>query len=71
MLLQALHVGIERKNLNLQVKQLVQNVWELDPTNYTRGYGFVWAVMINSPELPINGEARNDAHIASTDVRLC
>jgi len=27
--------------------------------------------MINSPELPINGEARNDAHIASTDVRLC
>jgi len=41
MLLQALHVGIERKNLNLQVKQLVQNVWELDPTNYTRGYGLV------------------------------
>jgi len=26
--------------------------------------------MINSHELPINGEARNEAHIASTDVRL-
>jgi len=26
--------------------------------------------MIDSPELPINGEARNTAHIASTDVRL-
>jgi len=26
--------------------------------------------MINSPGLPINGEARNAAHIASTDVRL-
>jgi len=26
--------------------------------------------MINSPELPINVEARNAAHIASTDVRL-
>jgi len=22
------------------------------------------------PELPVNGEARNDAHIASTDMRL-
>jgi len=26
--------------------------------------------MINPPELPINDEARNDAHIASTGVRL-
>jgi len=26
--------------------------------------------MINSSELPINDEARNDAHIASTGVRL-
>jgi len=26
--------------------------------------------MINPPELPINVEARNDAHIASTGVRL-
>jgi len=26
--------------------------------------------MINTPELPINGEGRNDAHIASTGVRL-
>ena len=33
-------------------------------------YGLVWAVMINPPELPINDEARNYAHIASTGVRL-
>jgi len=26
--------------------------------------------MINTPELPINDEARNDAHIASTGVSL-
>jgi len=26
--------------------------------------------MINPPELPINDEARNDAHITSTGVRL-
>jgi len=26
--------------------------------------------MINPPELPINDEAQNDAHIASTRVRL-
>jgi len=26
-------------------------------------------IMINPPELPINGEARNEAHIASTGVR--
>jgi len=26
--------------------------------------------MINPPKLPINDEARNDAHIASTGVRL-
>ena len=33
-------------------------------------YGLVWAVMINLPELPIIEDARNDAHIASTGVRL-
>ena len=33
-------------------------------------YGLVWAVVINPPELPINDEARNDAHIASTGVQL-
>ena len=27
------------------------------------------AVMIHPPELPINDEARNEAHIASTGVR--
>jgi len=32
-------------------------------------YGLVLAVMINPPELP-NDEAQNDAHRASTDVRL-
>jgi len=32
--------------------------------------GLVWAVMINPPELPIEDEARNEAHIASTGVRL-
>jgi len=26
--------------------------------------------MINPPELPMNDEARNDAHIASAGVRL-
>jgi len=26
--------------------------------------------MINPPELPINDEVRNDAHIANTGVRL-
>jgi len=26
--------------------------------------------MINPPEMPINDEARNEAHIASTGVRL-
>jgi len=26
--------------------------------------------MINPPELPINDEARNDANVASTGVRL-
>jgi len=26
--------------------------------------------MINSPESPINDEARNEAHIATTGVRL-
>jgi len=26
--------------------------------------------MINLPEMPINDEARNDAHIASTGVQL-
>ena len=33
-------------------------------------YVFVWAVMINPPKLPINDEARNDAHTGSTGVRL-
>jgi len=32
-------------------------------------YGLVCAVMINPPELKINDEARNEAHIASTGVR--
>jgi len=26
--------------------------------------------MINPPELPIDGEARNEAHMANTGVRL-
>jgi len=26
--------------------------------------------MINAPELPINDKARNDAHIATTGVRV-
>jgi len=26
--------------------------------------------MVNPPELPVNDDARNDAHIASTGVRL-
>jgi len=29
------------------------------------------AVIINPPELPINDEDRNEAHIASTGVRRC
>jgi len=33
-------------------------------------FGLVRAVTINPPELPIIDEARNDAHIASTGVRL-
>ena len=33
-------------------------------------HGLVWAIMTNLPELPINDEARNEAHIASTGVRL-
>jgi len=32
-------------------------------------YALVCAVMINPPELPINDEARNEAHIASKGVR--
>jgi len=33
-------------------------------------YGLAWAVIINPPKLPINDEARNDALIASTGVRM-
>jgi len=33
-------------------------------------YRLVWAVITNPLELPINDEARKDAHIASTGVRL-
>jgi len=33
-------------------------------------YGLVWAVTINPPELPTNDEDWNDAHIASTGMRL-
>jgi len=43
-------------------------------------WGFVWkgeahqsthvATGLNPPELPISEEARNDAHIASTGVKL-
>ena len=29
------------------------------------------SIMINPPELPIDDEARNEAHTASTGVRLC
>ena len=32
------------------------------------GYRLLWAVMINPPELPVNVEARNHAHISSTGV---
>ena len=45
-----------------------------------RPWGFVWrgeahqtipvATGLNPPELPIRDKARNDAHIASTDVKL-
>ena len=34
-------------------------------------YGLVWAVMINLPEMPINDEDRNDAHIANTVQHRC
>ena len=34
-------------------------------------YGLVCTVLINPSELPINGEARNEAHIASIGVRWC
>jgi len=34
-------------------------------------YGVVCAITINPPELPIDDEARNVAHMASTGVRLC
>ena len=33
-------------------------------------YSLVWAIMINPPELPVDDEARNEAHIASTGVWL-
>ena len=33
-------------------------------------YGLVWADMINPPEMPVNDEARNEAHIANTGARL-
>jgi len=33
-------------------------------------YGLVSAIMINPPELPSDDEARHEAHIASTGVRL-
>jgi len=33
-------------------------------------YGLVRAVMINLPEMPINDDARNEAHLASTGVRV-
>jgi len=33
-------------------------------------YGLVWAIKISPPELPINDEALNEAHIARTGVRL-
>ena len=32
-------------------------------------YGLVWAIMISPPELPVNDEALNEAHIARTGVR--
>jgi len=35
-----------------------------------KGCELVWADTINPPELSINDEARNDAHIPSTGVRL-
>jgi len=42
MLLQALHVGFERKNLNLQVTELVQKgVGTQFPPHYNPGYGLV------------------------------
>ena len=40
------------------------------PPHLIPGYGLVWAVMINPPELPINDEARIEAHIAKSDVPL-
>jgi len=33
-------------------------------------YGLACAVMINPAELPVNDQARNEAHIASTCVRV-
>jgi len=64
------HVEIERVNLNVQVTLLVQKGARTPlPPRYIPGYGLVWAV-INLPELPINDEARSEAHIASTDVPL-
>jgi len=30
----------------------------------------VWSIVINPPEMPIDDEARNEAHIANTGVRL-
>ena len=30
----------------------------------------VWTITVNPSELPINDEARNEAHIANTGVRL-
>jgi len=38
-------------------------------TGGQKRYGLLCAVTINTPELPINDEARNEAHIASTRVR--
>jgi len=39
-------------------------------TKVKKRHGLVWAVTINPPEMPINDEARNEAHIASTGARL-
>ena len=47
-------------------------MWLLD-VQLLRGnkrYGPVWGVMINPLEMPINDEARNEAHIVSTGVWL-
>jgi len=42
----------------------------VQPVGEQNRYGLVWAVVINPSGLPINDESRNDAHIASTGVRL-